>query len=153
MCGKLCLHRLKRLHLQPVRHPGYFPEDVPGPTVTQRPADSTGDVFQLPILVLQEGQPSPDSLEGGFRKLEVGHVKILLGLLSTGTGLVAGLRSGCSPGFRNGRGWGGSGTKGSSDDSSVPASVISMSGPSLYTTLSSAMVNASSSAALMHPYC
>ena len=48
---------------------------------------------------------------------------------------------------------GGLGMTGSSDDSSVSASIMLTSGPSLYMTSSSAMVNASSSASLMHPYC
>ena len=106
LCGKLRLLRLERVHLRLIRHPGYVMEDIPGSTVTQSPAHSTGDVFQLPILVLQVGQLGPDPLEGGFRKLKIGQINILPGLLSAGTSLVAGLRSGCPPWFRNGSGWG-----------------------------------------------
>ena len=54
--------------------------------------------------------------------------------------------------FKVGAAWGGSGTAGSLE-SSVLASVILISGPSLYTTLSSAIVNPSFSTSLMHLCC
>ena len=132
LCGKLRLLHLECVHLWPIRHLGYFLEDIPGPTITQRPIHSTGDVFQFPILVLQVGQHGPDPLERGFLKFKIGLVNILPRLLSVWTKLMAVLRSGRPP-------W-------SQNDGAVLAFVISTSIPNLYTT-------SSSSTLLMHPYC
>jgi hypothetical protein len=66
---------------------------------------------------------------------------------------VSGAGAGAGAGIGMGSGRGGSGATWSSDDSFDPVSVSSTSGPNLYTTSSSAIVRASSSASLMHPYC
>ena len=108
-------------------------------------------MLQFEVLVLEMGQFHPDSLEGGFRKLEIGQVDVPPGLCVAGTYIVVWLWGVTLLGSGMGTNGGGSGTAGSPEDSSVSGSVASASGPSLYMTSSSAIVRASSSASLMQP--
>ena len=78
--GYLRLLRLECLHLRPIHHLGYLPQNVFGSTVAKGPAHSSSDVLQLKVVVLEVGHFRPDLMEGGFRKLKIGQVDVSPGL-------------------------------------------------------------------------
>ena len=55
LCSELRLLRLECLHLRPIRHSGYLPQNVSGPTIAKCPAHSASDVLQFEVLVLEMG--------------------------------------------------------------------------------------------------
>ena len=144
---------VRDIQLLLIRHPGYLSEDIPWMTIVQRPAYSAGDVFQLPVLVLEVVSSALTRWKGVSGSSKLDKSMSFQGCFLLGPAL----RQGCEVVALLGSGTrvdgGGLVTTGYYEDSTVLVSVTMTSGPSLYTTSSSAMVHASSSASLMPPYC